>query len=69
MFKHEIYTACSKSAKAICELYEAECQTYNLKDGTEMFYLQFESKLFNRRVVNMLNQHSLEWEEVNSNKL
>ena len=69
MFKHEIYTDCNKSAKAICDLCKAECQTYNLKDGTEMFYLQFESKLSHKRVVNMLNQHSLEWEELNSNKV
>ncbi len=69
MFKHEIYTDCNKSAKVIRDLYKAECQTYHLNDGTEMFYLQFESKLSHKRVINSLNQHSLEWEEVNSNKV
>ena len=69
MFKHEIYTDCNKAAKVICDLYKAECQTYHLKDGTEMFYLQFESRLSNKRVVNSLNQHSLDWEEVITNKL
>lgn len=37
MYKHEIYTACNKSAKVIIEMYKAECQAYNLNDGTEMF--------------------------------
>ncbi|UCR91754.1 hypothetical protein [Escherichia phage ULINTec4] len=69
MYKHEIYTACNKSAKVIIEMYKAECQAYNLNDGTEMFYLQFESKLSHKRVISSLNQHSLDWEEVNSNKL
>lgn len=69
MIKHEIYTACSKSAKAITELFKAECQAYDLNDDSEMFYLQFESKLSHRQVIDRLYSHSLEWEEVISSEI